>query len=118
MKNYHKENESPKAITKYDWCYHHLGIPTTMPQPDEKYKMYVSGFESSEIGIEWMRFEDDSPISKLIQSIPHFAFGVDNLDAAVDGKELIGAISSPAPGIHVAMIIENGAPIELLQFIK
>ena len=122
MKIYRKENEPPNVSSKYGWRYHHLGIPSSIPHANEKYiekyKMYVSGFETSEFGIEWMRFEEDSPISDLIQTIPHIAFEVDDLDDAVDGKDMIGEITFPSPGIRVAMIVENDAPIELLEFTK
>ena len=120
MKELRNEKDLPKVTSKYRWRYHHLGMPTLQPRPNEKYlekyKMYVSGFETSAFGIEWMRFEDDSPISELIKTVPHIAFEVDDLDQAVEGKELIGEISTPSPGIRVAMIIENDAPIELLEF--
>ena len=100
--------------------YHHIGIPTVEQKPDERYleeyKMYVSGFDTSEFGIEWMRFENDSPVSDIIQKIPHIAFEVDNLDTAIMGKELIGEISSPSKGVRVAMILENGVPVEFLEF--
>jgi hypothetical protein len=78
--------------------------------------MYVSGFETSDYGIEWMRFEEDSPVAEIIQRVPHIAFEVDDLESALEGKERIGDISSPSPGIRVAMIEENGAPVELLEF--
>ena len=97
-----------------------MGIPTDKPRPGERYlkqyKMYVSGFETSPYGIEWTRFEPDSPISELIRTIPHIAFEVDNLDAEIKGKELLGGVSEPSEGVRVAMIIENGAPVELLEF--
>ena len=122
MNRYRNEKDLPKVTSKYGWRFHHLGIPTSTPRPHEKYiekyKMYVSGFETSDFGIEWMRFEDNSPIPKLIQAIPHIAFEVDNLDQAVAGKEMLGEITAPSPGIRVAMIIENDAPIELLEFSK
>jgi len=76
----------------------------------------VSGFESSDFGIEWTRFEKDSPVSDIIQKILYIAFEVDNPDDAIKDKELIGAISYPSEGVRIAMIIENGAPIELLEF--
>lgn len=121
MKKYRTEKEAPRAVSKCGWRYHHLGIPTSKPQPNEKYlekyKMYVSGFETSDFGIEWMRFEDESPISELIQSVPHIAFEVDNLEKAIEGRKMIGEITSLSPGIRVAMIIENGAPIELIEFV-
>jgi hypothetical protein len=99
VKKYRNEYESPNATSKYGWKYHHLGIPSSTPHSDEKYiekyKMYVSGFETSDFGIEWMRFEEDSPISDLIQTVPHIAFEVEDLDEAIVGKEMIG---HPATG--------------------
>ena len=122
MTKYRTEKDPPKAISKYGWRYHHIGIPTSIMRPNEKYlkkyKMHISGFETSDFGIEWMRFEDDCQISELIKNIPHIAFEVDDLDQAVEGRELVGEITTPSPGIRVAMITENGAPIELLEFDK
>lgn len=114
------DHEPPSAISDNGWRYHHLGIPTKKVHPDEKYiekyKMYVSGFDTSPYGIEWMRFETDSPISKLIQTVPHIAFEVNDLDSAIIDKELIGDITSPSTGVRVAMILDNGAPVELIEF--
>ena len=120
--NKRKDHEPPFAVSKGGMKYHHIGIPTKEIKLNErylkKYKFYVSGFETSEYGIEWMRFEKESPISDLIQTIPHIAFEVDDLDAAIEGKELIGEISSPSRGVRTAMIKENGAPIEFIEFKK
>ena len=117
-----EDHEQPAVVAKCGWRYHHIGIPTDTSRPGEiyigKYKMYVSGFETSPYGIEWMRFEQDSPVSKLVRTVPHVAFEVDNLEAALEGKELIGEISSPSDGVRVAMIIDNGAPVEVPEFSK
>ena len=117
-----KDNEPPFAVTKKGMRYHHIGIPTNEPKPNEKYlsdyKLFVSGFDKSEFGIEWMRFEPDSPISEIIKKVPHIAFEVKNLDSAIEGKKLIGEISSPSEGVRVAMILENGVPVEFLEFDK
>ena len=117
-----KDHEPPAVLAKYGWRFHHMGIPTDTPHPGEQYldnlKMYVSGFETSPYGIEWMRFEQDSPVSELVRTVPHIAFEVDNLEIALEGKRLIGEISSPSEGVRVAMIIDNDALIELLEFSK
>lgn len=99
--------------------YHHIGIPTDQAREDEYYleefKMYVSGYEDSPYGIEWMRFEADCPLPELVQTIPHIAFEVDNLMEAIQGKEILIEPNSPSEGVLVAFIIEDGAPVELLE---
>jgi hypothetical protein len=115
-----QDHEQPLVISELGWRYHHLGIPTTAKMLDEKHiaacKMYVSGFDTSPFGVEWMRFEPDSPVSEIIKRIPHLAFEVDDLEEALVGKELIGEVTSPSNGVRVAMFLHNGAPIELLEF--
>ena len=117
-----QDHEPPVAIAKQGWRYHHLGIPTSIPRPDERYlphlKMYVSGFDTSPYGIEWMRFDPDCPISELVRTVPHIAFEVDDLNSALEGKEILSPPGSPSKGVRAAMIIHNGAPIELIEFRK
>jgi hypothetical protein len=116
-----RQDHEPPAATAHDgWRYHHLGIPTEDRRPGEQYlehfKMYVSGFETSPCGIQWMRFEPDSPIHPLIRAVPHVAFEVDNLEEAMRGKEVLTPPNSPSEGVMVAMILDSGAPVELLEF--
>jgi hypothetical protein len=114
------DHEPPAAVTERGWRYHHLGIPTNVPRPGERHlpdlKVYVSGFDTSPYGIEWMRFEPECPVSDLVRTVPHIAFEVDNLEAAVAGRTLLEKVSSPSDGVRVAMILDNGAPVELLEF--
>jgi hypothetical protein len=102
--------------------YHHIGIPTDIPRENEtyleKYKMYISGYEESPYGVEWMRFEPDSPLPELVKTVPHVAFEVDDLEAAIQGKEVLIPPNSPSQGIAVSFIVDNGAPIEFIQFKK
>ena len=124
MSDIRKENELPLAVEEWGWKYHHLGIPTTKKMPDEKslpqFKFYVSGFSDSPFGVEWMRFDYDSPIHPLIQQVPHLAFEVEDLDYELEtrGLTIITKPNPPADGIRVAMIEHNGAPIELIEFEK
>lgn len=104
----------------HGWRYHHVGIPTTIARPGEYYlpalKLHVCGFETSPCGIQWMRFDPDAPFPDIIKSVPHVAFAVDDLEAAMEGRELLTPPNSPSDGVRVAMIIDNGAPVELLEF--
>jgi len=100
--------------------YHHLGVPTDRPLPEDDYiaehKMFASGYDQSPYGIEWMKFDPDCPLPELVKTVPHLAFVVDDLQAAIAGKEILIAPNSPADGIVVAFIVDNGAPVEFLQF--
>ena len=117
-----QDHEPPPAIAKDGWRYHHLGIPTDIPRSGERYlehlKIYVSGFDTSPYGIEWMRFDPDCPISELVRTVPHIAFEVDDLDSALEGKEILSPPGSPSKGVRAAMIVHDGVPIELIEFRK
>lgn len=117
------DDQPPPVIERLGWRYHHVGVPTTTPHPGEKYiaqyKMYVAGFDRSPFGVEWMRFERDCPLHPVIQTVPHVAFEVDDLDAALEaleGLEVISPPGSPSEGVRAAMILHEGAPIELIWF--
>ena len=99
--------------------FHHMGIPTNKTLRDERHlshlKMYVSGYEESPYNIEWMRFEPDAPYPEIVKTLPHLAFEVDDLAAELEGKNVIIQPNSPSPGLVVAFIEDNGAPVELMQ---
>lgn len=44
------------------------------------------------------------------------AFVVDDIQAAIAGKQLLIKPNSPTEGVTVAFIVDNGAPVEFLQF--
>ncbi|PKL35628.1 MAG: hypothetical protein CVU88_07100 [Firmicutes bacterium HGW-Firmicutes-13] len=118
------EYDLPQAIQEWGWKFHHIGIPTKEKKLNEhyleKFKFSVSGFSESPFGVEWMRFEDDCKMPDLIKNIPHLAFVVEDLNYELktwNFKVLIEP-NPPKEGIRVAMIEHNGAPIELMEFIK
>ena len=77
--------------------------------------MFVSGYGKNAYGVEWMRFEDDADYPDLVKKVPHVAFEVDDIEAAIKGKNVIIKPNSPSAGVIVAFIEDNGAPIEFLQ---
>jgi len=102
--------------------YHHLGIPTDKPIIGEvylkDYKVFHYGFDKSDYGIEWMRYEKDCPLPEIVKTMPHIAFEVDDLVEAIKGKKVIIQPNSPSEGNLVAFIEENGVPIEFIQIEK
>ena len=65
-----------------------------------------------------MRYEEDCPLPELVKTVTHVAFRVDNLEAELEGKEILIAPNSPSEGVRVAFIVHNGAPVEFLEYTK
>ena len=117
-----QSHEDPPAVARLGWRYHHLGIPHSTPRDGEMHLgqlgVHVCGFETSTYGIEWMRFEAHCQVPEIVKTVPHLAFAVNNLDAALEGKQILIEPNSPSHGVRVAFILDDGAPIELLEFDK
>ncbi len=100
--------------------FNHLGIPTKDRFEGEidlpHLKMTVSDHENNPYGIQWQRYWDDAPYPELVKTVPHVAFVVDDLQKAIEGKNIIIQPNSPSEGLMVAFIEENGAPVELMQY--
>ncbi len=103
-----------------EFRFHHVGIPTDKDLPEEDYipayKTYASGYLESPYGIEWLKFDPDCALPDLVKTLPHVAFVVRDIKKAIKGREIIIAPNSPSPGVKVAFIVHNGAPVEFLQF--
>jgi hypothetical protein len=78
--------------------------------------VHVSGFRGNPFGIEWMRFEADSSLPELVQTVPHVAFQVEDLEVALKGHEVLIPPNSPSEGVRVAFVVHSGVPVEFLEF--
>lgn len=98
----------------------HFGVPTTVSQPGEFYveglKVHLTDFSKSENRIEFLRFEEGSWMPKIIQEVAHIAYEVPNMEAALNGKEVIVEPMEGGPGLQIAFIVEEGIPIEIMCF--
>ena len=52
---------------------------------------------------------------ELIQNVPHVAFEVDDLQKAVEGKDILIQPKTLANGLRIAFIVEGGAPVEFIE---
>jgi hypothetical protein len=99
--------------------FNHVGIPTggsfagEIPLPH--LKITVSDYQNNPFGIQRVRYWADAPYPELVKTVPHVAFEVDDLAAALAGRTVIIEPSSPSLGVLVAFIECNGAPVELMQ---
>ena len=102
--------------------FHHLGLIYSTPIDGEEYlkdyKFYHYGYEKSNYGIEYMRYEENCPLPEIVKTKPHIAFEVDDLKEYIKGKKIIIEPNSPSEGYIVAFIEEEGLPIEIIQIRK
>ncbi|MEM1145595.1 MAG: hypothetical protein AAGI88_23730 [Pseudomonadota bacterium] len=100
--------------------FNHIGIPTRESFDGEidlpHLKMTVSDHTNNPFGIQWQRYWEKAPYPELVKQVPHVAFEVDDLDAELQGQKVIIQPNSPSPGLRVAFIEVNGAPVELMQY--
>ena len=98
----------------------HIGIPTSEVMPNESYmegaKLYVTDFAESPNKIEWLRFEEGSPMPELLQTTAHIAYEVEDLEAELKDANVLMEPFQPNENLTVAFVIEEGAPIELMKF--
>ncbi len=98
--------------------FHHMGIPSDRVREGEVYSEAAGMFTADNPGafrIQWHRFTPQSPLHPLIRFLPHPAFKVEDLQAAIEGEELLLGPYEPIDGYVVAIINDNGVPVELIQ---
>jgi len=102
--------------------YHHIGLPTSERRDGETYladyKAYCSGLDSSDFGIQWIRFDPESPLPEMLKKVAHVAFEVDDMALEIEGRKILVPPGSPTPDFVIAFIEDNGAPVELMQKVK
>ena len=99
--------------------FQHIGVPIERPQANETYveggKVYITDPASHPYGFEYLRFEADSPMPERLQTNPHIAFKVEDLDAALDGENVLVEPFEPMEGLRCAFIVKDGVLLELMQ---
>ena len=106
-------------MKKYE--FHHLGIPTTEKKEGEEfhdllgYKFYQTPFGVNPYGVQWLRFPENHGMPEILTRLPHIAFKVEDLDAEIEGKDVLFGPYEPLEGFRVAMILDDGIPVELIE---
>jgi hypothetical protein len=67
------------------------------------------------IPIELHAFGPKCSLDRRIQTQPHVAFVVDDIQAALRGQEVIMPLYQPFAGYQCAMLLVSGQPVELIE---
>lgn len=98
--------------------FHHFGVPTNQKSEGETYlegaKLYKTEPDNHPFHIEFLRFMDDCPMPEAVKTRPHAAFIVPDLDAAIEGRNVIIPPFDATDELRCAFIQEGDAVIELM----
>ncbi len=98
----------------------HIGIPTDKKPEKASYlagaKLFVTDPADTKNNIEFLYFEEGSPMPEILKKATHIAYMVDDIEAELKGAEILMPPFEPFPNLKAAFVIEDGGvPVELMQ---
>lgn len=97
----------------------HVGIPVGEKREGMRYLESTGSWLTSPAAhpyrAQFLYFEDGSPAPERIQTEPHIAYRVDDLDEALRGTRLVGGPYDAFGEFRVAFADVDGALIEFVQ---
>jgi hypothetical protein len=104
--------------------FNHIGLISDQPRAGEIFNpgtgVYVTDPQDSPYAIEWLRFSPEAAQQWGPLAVePHICFEVDDIEAAVAGRELLYAPFDYIDGIvRAAFIVADGAYVEFIQYLR
>ena len=99
--------------------FHHVGVPTSVAHDGETYmegaKLHITDPTTHPFRIEFLRFEEGSPMPELLQNTPHAAFVVPSIDEALKGQDVVLEPFDASDEVRCAFIKDGDALIELME---
>jgi hypothetical protein len=99
----------------------HVGLITDERQDAEAWvettRVWVTSPRAHPFNVEWLRFEPDSPVTGPLRTDPHVAYRVPDVQAAIEGHEILAEPFEVGDGFaKVAFVEVGGAVIEFMQY--
>ena len=105
-----------------NYTFSHIGIPTNEERNWDGFyepgRIHYTEFDKDQYKIEWVKFDNDSPMPEMMRTLPHVAYLVDEMEQALKGCEILVETFSPAEGVRVAFIVHKGSPVEFMEISK
>ena len=74
----------------------------------EGIKTHIVPPETNEFGIEYLRFEKDTPLPQELQTLVHVAYQVDDMDEQLKANRVV-------ENTRIAFIMKDGILMELME---
>ena len=100
--------------------FHHIGLVTQTEKPGENYfallKVWGTDPANDPNKVEWVRFSPESPLADTpVAKMPHISWAVDDLEAELEGKDVVVPPTIAADGVRIAYFMMDGALVEYLE---
>jgi len=97
----------------------HVGIPTQERQAEEMWveasRVWVTDPAAHPHRVEYLRFEQDSPIAGPVRDLPHMAFRVNRLEPEMEDAEILLGPFRPTEDLRVVFLYKDGAVFEFME---
>lgn len=99
----------------------HVGIPTSEKHDGEIFvapnRVWLTSPRDQPANIEWLRWEPDTQVPAPVRDLPHVAYRVADLDAALVGQELLmQPFEIGSNFARGAFILLRGGVVELMHY--
>ena len=105
-----------------EYVFHHVGITTTEPQPDENWveasKIWVTNPNNHPEHIEFLRYREDSTVPAAVRDNPHIAFRVAELAPCLEGVEILIEPFIVGDFLEVVFVRKHGMVFEYMRHLK
>lgn len=100
----------------------HIGLITNQKKEMEKFapcmKAWITNPKDNPFNIEWLRFENDSPVKGPVREKNHIAYLVDDLEEASKGLKVLMQPFKAENYLKIGFYeYEDGTVLELMQFL-
>lgn len=101
----------------------HVGFITDEKKGNENWvevtRVWVTDYAEHPYGVEWLRYESDSPVIGPVREKPHVAYSVDSIEQASRGLKVLLEPFEAVDGARVGFYeSKDGAVIEFIEYPK
>ena len=98
----------------------HIGVITNEKKEDEVWveatRVWVTDYKKHPYKVEWLRYEQDSPVKGPVREMPHVAYRVENLKEASKGMKILLEPFDVGFAVVGFYASKDGAVVEFLEY--
>ena len=101
----------------------HLGLKTTRKMEGENWvestRVWVTNPKEHPFNVEWLRYEQDSPVPEEVKKRPHIAYRVPSIEGASTGLRVLIEPFEVGGFLKVGFYeYSDGTVVELMEYLK